>query len=72
MKTIYVSKPIPISFDIFLAVAAVLRFLNRNHDDYDIRLEMGELTREEARRAVLADIANEQKHIRDAVFWGGG
>ena len=76
MKTIYVSKHIVIprlSFNwLWLAIADVLRRLNKDYDDYDIRERMGELTADEARAEILGDIANEEWNRRAAEFWSGG
>lgn len=54
---------------LWLAIASVLRWANRNYDDYDIREWMGELTRDEARAEILGDIANYDKHMREAMAW---
>lgn len=78
MKVINANKPIPIprwTFlpgRLFLAITSVLRKLNAGYDDYDIRLQMGELTPDEARAEILGDIANEEENRLAGVFWSGG
>lgn len=54
---------------VFLAIASVLRRLNSNYDDYDIRLHMCELTADEARAEIRGDIANHDKRTREALAW---
>ena len=76
MKVINVSKPVPVprfTFNgVFLAIASVLRRLNSGYNDYDIRLQMGELTPDEARAEILGDIANEERNRLAGEFWSGG
>ena len=76
MKTIYVSKTVSLprfTFNwLWLAIAHVLRRLNKDYDDHDIRERMGELTRDEARAVVLADIANQEWNDAANKFWSGG
>jgi hypothetical protein len=70
VRTIHIPR---ITFNrLWLAIAAGSRFVNRNYDDYDNRMDRGELTRDEARAEILGDIANYNKHIDDAIFWSGG
>ena len=76
MKAISVHKNIFIprfTFNwLWLAIANVLRRLNKDYNDYDIRELMGELTRDEARAVVVADIANEEWNRLAGEFWSGG
>lgn len=78
MKVTNVSKPIPIprwTFfpdRLFLAIASVLRKLNAGYDDYDNRMDRGELTPDEARAEILGDIANAERNRLSEEFWTSG
>ena len=51
------------------AVIDVMKWINRNHNDYDIRELMGELTPAE-RAAQKAEVeANYEKNTREALAW---
>ncbi len=51
------------------AIADGLRWVNRNHNDRDIRAMAGELTAGERRAEKREDDANHKKNIDDAVFF---
>lgn len=53
------------------AVAGVLRFVNRDYNDRDIRERMGELTPAERKADLARDVAHEQYHEMLHEFWGG-
>jgi len=57
---------------LWFAIAYVLRRLNKDYDDYDIREQMDELTAEEARAVVLADWENAEQNRLAGEFWSGG
>lgn len=71
--SINVSKNISVprvSFNrLWFAIAAVLRWLDRGYDDYDIRLHMGELTRDEARDEIMGDIDNAEQNRLSGEAW---
>lgn len=60
----------PLLNGVWLSIASVLRFINRDYNDYDIRLHMGELTRDEARAEILGDIVNAERNRLAEEFWG--
>lgn len=54
-----------------LSIASILRRLNRNYNDYELRGMAGEWTAEEVRAEILASFANEEKNRREDVAWSG-
>lgn len=53
-------------------IAGMLARINRNHNDYDIREWMGELTPAELKADKARDVANEKYHDMLHKFWTSG
>ena len=67
----------PMLNGVWLAIASVLRWVNRDYgyfEYYELRLHMGELTKDEARAEILSDWANAERNRLAEEFWtsGGG
>lgn len=54
---------------VFYVIAAVLRWINRHHNDYDIRELMDELTPAESAAEKAEEQANHEKNMREALAW---
>jgi hypothetical protein len=82
MKIIYVSKPIPRTRPfldgVYLAlafgcdrIADALAWVNRGHDDYELRGIMGEWTRDEAIAEIQARIDCQERNRISGEAWSG-
>ncbi|MCI0551296.1 MAG: hypothetical protein L0287_10095 [Anaerolineae bacterium] len=54
---------------LFYVIAALLRWINRNHNDYDIRAEMDELTPAERAAEKAEEEDNYEKNMREINAW---
>ena len=61
-----------LGYALFVPIIAILRWVNRNYNDYDIRAEMGELSPFEAREEERADISNAEWNRLAGEFWTSG
>ena len=72
IRTKSISIPTPrtsIMTRVVWAIADGLRWVNRNHNDYDIRAMAGELTVAERRAEAKEDRENYNQHMISAAFY---